>query len=986
MKRALTILFVAVTAVAFGQTDRDVFRDAETRFRNQDYELALDRYEALIREYPLSDLIPDAQYRRAVTLYRLQRYEESIELFERIERRFRSTEFLELVPFWQGVVRYYLRDYETSVRRLDAFLTGAGAGDGSFFDLVDEAHLYKALSSVALGRDADAVGALEAIFDYMGGDSGFRSEDSYALALLLSLYDGQGRSESVLELVAGVDFEAVNTPWRSQVRLFVAEALWRLERSEEAILEYEALYDAPVEVASVAFQRRFQIASERGEDTAEIVARAEQRLVARTDILRAFWLRVGLESFTEGRFELAELYLRRIWDLRSGESIGGIVPVYLAELYRRRGDVARAVGILESGLELGLDQRDQMLYRLGAIRLQEGDFVAAFSTLETFLGENPDSPFFAEAAYQRAYALYRANELEQALGQIASVRAASRGGRLREEFIRLEATALRRLGRTEAAAETLYEYTLARPTDISAVSEYLKLLFLLERYGEIITTGTEALARPAVGENPVSAAEISYLVGLSMVAQGRYRDALEVLDDAAAPQLDVTTEELAIMRPYRLFYRGWSHYRLGEFQPAVDAFVRLLQESREHPLAPRAAYLAGWSAFSMAQYDRATSFLEEARGLAGEGEVAVEAGFLLGQTHRANGNGAAALTAFRGVFLDFPSSDLAPEARFEYADILAEEGRTDAAADEFAAIHESYRGVSIAENALYRRAEVLFDAAEAAEARNAFFDYRTTYPDGAFYDNALYFGGLASLEAGEAAGALLLWEQLIDEYRRSPFRSEAMLRSAQIYRERGEYRSALRLINQLIASYPEEAQAVGAERTADQLGLLLRGLSEREAELWVTIDENDGAATEDGRQAIIELGRLLIYEGTGAALEDSLIVPSLREVAAAADDDPAAASQAQFLIAEYHARRAQNLPGTASARDAYLSAAEAFVEAATLSRADPDLTALSLFRAAETYKAAGRSQEMEVLIEEITDRFPESEWALQARRLREGTE
>ena len=982
MRSALICVFLSAAVVAAAQSDRDIFRDAETRFRNQDYELALDRYETLIQEFPRSEYVPDAQFRRAVTLYRLRRYQEALELFARVERRYRSTEYLDLVPFWSGVVRYYTGAYDQSVEDLRRFLETDTSFESVIPDVLDQAHLYLGLSNLAMGQKEAAAEALEILLDFDPAEDrsieAFDPQDTYALALLLSIYAEDGRYRAILDATSTIERESYEDPWSDQILLFVAEALRAGGEVGLARDIYEDLYDAPVEVASIAFQRSFQIASERGEETTSIVGRAEQALAGRTEVLRNFWLRVGIESFEEGRFDLSQLYLQRIWDLRTTESIDGIVPVYLSELYKRRGESRRAADILSTALELDLSRRDQMLFRLGTIHLDEGEFDQAAERLGTFLEENPDAPFYPQAAYQRVYALYRLENYSTVLGEIRAVRSGARAGALRDDFVRLEATVLRRLGRTADAVDALYEYILSRPADLSARAEYLKLLFVLERFSDVAEEGAEVLS--ALGadapQRPVS--EINYLVGLANVALARYEEALNYL--GATPGQETTVEalpaELAVMRPYRLFYRGWSFYRLARYDSAIEAFDRLLDEQRDHPLAPRASYLAGWSAFSTQQLRQAVDYLQEARGLAKPGDrVAVESTFLLGQTQQSLGNDDEAKLAFRSVFLDYPSADLASEAHFEYATLLAEEGRTDQAAAELLTISATYPEASIAENALYRRAEVFYEANRPVEARDAFFAYRTEYPSGAFLDDALFYGGRASLESGEPAGALLLWTRLIDEYPRSPFRSEAMQLATQVHRERGDYRNALQMITRFIASYPEEAEAVGAERTADQISLLLRGLSEREAALWVAIEDNNEAETVDGRQAIIELGRSLIYEGTGTSLDQSLIVPLLRDVAEKTEADPAAASQAQFLVAEYHSRN----------RDHSL-AAESFVTAATINPADSDLSALALYRAAESYKAAGRTDEMNVLIEEISTRFPDSEWSVQAERLQEGGE
>ena len=114
-------LFSCVAIPALAQ-DRNIFVEGESRFRAGNYELALERYDTLLREYPGSELVPDTQFRRGVSLFRLSRFDEALRVFERVQTRFRSTRFVDLVPFWLGVTHYELSNYEVAIPFLDLYL------------------------------------------------------------------------------------------------------------------------------------------------------------------------------------------------------------------------------------------------------------------------------------------------------------------------------------------------------------------------------------------------------------------------------------------------------------------------------------------------------------------------------------------------------------------------------------------------------------------------------------------------------------------------------------------------------------------------------------------------------------------------------------------------------------------------------------------------------------------------------------------------
>ncbi|MCK4514432.1 MAG: tetratricopeptide repeat protein, partial [Spirochaetaceae bacterium] len=185
---ALMALLVAALAVA-QQSDRELFNEAERRFQSQDYELAIDRYDTLIREFPVSQYIPDAQFRKAVGLYRLDRLDEALELLDLVERRYRSTRYLGYVPFWRGVVLYDQGRHDEALPALTAFVGATESADPEVArqldpDLKNQALLYKALAEITTEQPESARASLVRLL----ADEITPTDQPYALSLLMSLY------------------------------------------------------------------------------------------------------------------------------------------------------------------------------------------------------------------------------------------------------------------------------------------------------------------------------------------------------------------------------------------------------------------------------------------------------------------------------------------------------------------------------------------------------------------------------------------------------------------------------------------------------------------------------------------------------------------------------------------------------------------------------------------------------------------------------
>jgi tetratricopeptide (TPR) repeat protein len=494
MKRTLVALMVFfVSALAVAQSgDRQLFTEAERRFQSQDYELAIDRYDTLIREFPVSQYIPDAQFRKAVGLYRLDRFDEALKLLDLVERRYRSTRYLGYVPFWRGVVLYDLGRYADALPALTTFVGASDGATASGAQVVDpgldnQALLYKALAEIQLGDPRSAKNSLERLL----ADEGAPTDQPYALSLLMSLRVQAAEYESARALYETVQFGALDPAYRDQISLYGAEALRGAGADEDALRLYRSLLGSSPQVVTVAYQRLFQYAQAGviRESSADILRQAEQALAGQTAILKELWLRVGIDSFNQARFDLAELYFRRIWDFRRSEPIPASVPLYLSRLLDRRGDISEAADVLTEYLDLHgeeSDERLRVLIALGNFQIRTEEFDDAVITLKSAVEEYPDSQYYGEAAYQYAYALRRTAGLSDALSVIDAAFASGRTSGVQADLLRLRARILRERGREEEALQALFEYLPLRPDDSAAALEYVNLLFELGRHKRVL--------------------------------------------------------------------------------------------------------------------------------------------------------------------------------------------------------------------------------------------------------------------------------------------------------------------------------------------------------------------------------------------------------------------------------------------------------------------------------------------------------------------
>ena len=960
MKNAiLLVLLLGATSRLLAVTEAELLAQAERHYRSGNYVLALEGYDELLSRFPLSDAAPDSRYFRAVSLLRLGRDREALAALEQIESRYRATRYLPYVQYWLGVVRQRLKDPRGATRAFEAFL--AASQDE---ELVPQALLQKAQAELALANPAAAAADLEVLTrEHAGSEAAGRGT-----VLLAYTYLSQGRATEVLALAEATRPEVLPEDSRGFYRLYVAEALYGLGRREEAVASYSELTSAEDAVAAAAYRRLFMSVQPAGDLGAlqGLMQKAEERFAGSAAVLADLWIQIGIESVRQGMLELGEYFLGRTWGQPQRRSLPDTVPLYLAEIRLRQGNPAAAAALLEEYLALKPPRAERVLLRLGEVRLRQENLPAAAAIFERYLGQYGQEADAPEATYRLAYVRFRQGELDAAGQLAAGLQASQVSAALAPDLYRLRVALHRRRGETRQAAALLVEYLSKFPQDVKARLDLLRLYFTLREYPALVAEAGR-LGQQAPGlkdSDPYAWLLAAYLRGLAEIGRKQYAAALTALSPITREGAEKA--KLGAIFPYSLYYQAWAQYRLNQLKPAREKAAALAEGFPSHALFPEALYLAGWCAFSMEDFRAASAYFGRLAKL--EGETGTRALFLQAKSLANLGDKKGAAEAYRTLYTARPQAALAADSMFEFAGLAAEQGQTEEAAAAYSFLYRRFPENPLAEEATYKRAELFSAAKNWPQARDAFYEYRTRFPRGRLVDAALYWGGIAAAELGESFGAVLHWERLAETYKESPFRADALRRTAEAYAKRGDYGKAIALLSDLYKEYPEEAKVYATADRLEELRYLQRGAGEREASLSSVIGREGGARTPKGREAMLELAQLYIYEGS-SRLE--LALPMLDAVTL--KQEPASAARAQYLLGEYYYRKGE-LAG----------ASQAFLGAAAMNPADADGTAAAIYRAAEMASLAGRAADVRELSARLERFFPGSQWTAEARKLLEG--
>lgn len=970
--KVLIIIYFLFVFTGLYASEKELFREAESRYFAENYILALDIYDEFLNTYPLSDLIPDIQYRRAVCLYNLNKYNEALELFGRIETRYRSTQYLDYVHYWSGLCLYQQKEFARSIDSFNSFLL-----ETEDSDYIINSIIYKTLAEVFLTDYKEAVNTINLLIeDYPDSEM-----YPYGIVLLSYIYLKQELYEEVAGLIDNNPVEDYSEILKNKCYLYKAEALWQLNRLGEAYNIYSSLIETGTDdMALIAYRRNFlyaQINEDFG-SMENILEDAESRFSGDEGELIDLWVQVGIESFKRGKYELSSYFLNKAWEKRDEASISPSVPIYLSEVQIKNDRTAEARKILKEALISMEDSTGSIILRLGDTYFMDNNYENAISLYENFLKDYEDSDRYFEVTYFLAFSYYKSGNSSKALQIINGVQEQySNKARLDldlyyKQFLIIRWQIYKERGDFIKAEEALKDYIETYPSDIKARLEVLKLYFVQNKYTQILSESI-SFEKDYPGleyTDPYAFLLVSYLKGLSLISEKSYGDALTVLSRITKQRTEETG--LGIILPYSYYYKAWALYRLGLYKEAISAFSGFKSEYPEHEMTSMSAYLIGWCYYTQGEYSKALVQFSELAEQSIESEKKYTAGltdksvFLAAKCYQNTGNLSEAKTLLNEIY-NSPSA-FADDALYDYSLILSEQGDVNGAVNALNNFKNKFTDSPLLESVYYKTGELYFMNNSYNEAVNEFYSYRQKYPGGQFTDSSLYWSGLASSILGEELNTLLVWEMLIMDYKKSPYYIDTVQRTAEIYISYKDYKKAMNVYSELLELYPDEAHTYNIDQKVTELKYLISGLSSKEAELKAVIEQNNRTGSKTGRESMIELARVYLNDPDNYELAYDL----LKEVTAFTEDKETQAD-AQYLTGEYYFRE-----------EDYISAGNEFLKAAVINPADKDLIASALFRAAEMMKYAGMQSDVKALVQRLSENFPDSQWTAEALKLLEG--
>ena len=939
----------------FALDDGDLFYRAERSFGAGDYAAALAGYEDLIRGYPLSEHLPDAQFRRAVALFRLQRPEESLRLFLRVRERYPAGSFTQALPFWLGMNYYVLGDYASAEAELSEYAQTAG-------EFQKEALLTLAF---ACYRNGDGKAALETALRL--SDMSLDAEDEpQALALIFSLFLKFKEYDRLVRFSQTYDLNRLPPQFRCELSYYRAEALFFLKEYEKAEADYLYCLDGcGGDTAAGAAQRLFSIYRIRRDygSLNRLMDGAETRFADKPEVVNALRLKYGVEKFKLKRYDEAVLWLNRIWTNEPTSSMSDLVPLYLAQAFAAENQPQRAFETLYQYRGEAKEFPALILFLTARYGAETQRWPETEAAAGEFLKTDAGTEQKEAAAFFLVLSLIRQQRFGDAKktadfweGELPNLKS-------RQRFLRLKLEIAEATDDLNYSVRSLDSYLQTSSGDDRAVFDFVSQNFRAKKFTELLEY-TDGLtdSRPRLEtENPPLSVFVRYMRALSFISLKRYRDAVTEFGLISPETLMQNGWDGLI--PYYLYYRGWACYREGNYAEALTCFSDYAAENPEGEFYAQALYLCGWSAYSLKNYGEAAErFLSYAE--IGQGETRLTAALTAGKSYAAAGLNDRAEEVFTAVAASAPEA-VRIEALYEYALLLQKTGYPDRGAEIFRRIFKENPGAPEAENALLNAAEIYRERERTNDAVLAYTDFVSAYPD-----SPQRLPALAQLcrllfeeeRDAEAARVLAQWNSADQE---NLYAAQRLLLRAHLAVRMRAWEEADAAWNELQRRFPEEARRENARLQIAKLYYLRLGQSDEEAELSVQFSRGGGLESGEGRRAAVELAAIYFRDRKNRSEEALNSRALLEELIRNHSADTVNAAAARFelgRLAYDEQRYAEALPLLVGAVTADGTAA--FVPEA-------------LLKAGISALRENSRRDADELFSRLRSRFPDSEWTAQ---------
>ncbi len=713
----------------------------------------------------------------------------------------------------------------------------------------------------------------------------------------------------------------------------------------------------------------------------------------------------------------------------------------LAECLRLKGDVASAARFYSHVVVnfRASPFRLRAAYRRARLYADDGEPESAIAHYRVILQENPPADLASAAQYYLGEGLLAKGDVTDADAAFAEIglrydtsgfsafALMKRAGIRRDRWMTLKEEGDPSAAAVIAQALAFYEQSLVKPGAEQVAAEALfqsaGIYFSQRDFQK-----SAALYRQLLTQYPDDkrSAQALLQAAWSAVNAGLYAEALT----AAAQGL--ADPDRAAMHDEWLYLKANSERQLLQYERSMQTYRELLERFPASRFSDPVRYEMAVSHYKAGAYDLAVSEAERIRLTPA---LRADVCWLLAESYAALNRSAEATQYYRMVVRENPGADrardamyrlahqlqkqssyreasrfylelvasypedvLAAQALFASAFCLAQAGAHEESVRDWRRLVQEYPAHELAEDGLYQKAMGEVRLGRRTDAASSLDELRRRFPKSRFLADAWYWQGMMYYEQDRYAAA----EQALREARRLALREELRRESTfqlgLVLQKLNKPDDSAALLQELVSSplsgrfppallewlaawhgdradYTRMGEAAllltqAADPAWVQVGWVLSGRAHRSAS---RVDEAavafraalaTGAVTHYAAEAALQLGSMALDRGEEEAER------YFREASARAVGEGASAVRARAFMGL--GQVAERTGGNEDASRYFLSVAILYDDAV--------LVPECLYRAAQAFDRLGRQDDRAKTVQELVERYPESEWTEKARK------
>lgn len=758
---------------------------ASARWSLGQYPESRRQFEQFLQQAPKHSGAPTAWFRVGEIAYLLGDLPAALRALETYTSQYPDHRHLDSAWTYLGEVRYRQGDLDGAKQAYEQVLTRFP--DGRF---LQRARYGLGRALVAKKDYAGAISEFETIVQ--GGDPDWANKARSQLGMAQM---AAGQPRQAITTFEALERSAPQGPLANEARLHRAEALARLERTDEAEALLRPLAALPDGIAPRAsYALAGLLLKGKPTDALAVCDAALERFAGspyepmllyqsaeaavgagKPDDARARFLKVAdgfpKDAWADDAFLRAAELARKGGDLKTARALAASFPERFPQSPRRNQarlieaqaalgekDAKAAVALLEP---LFADQalapvlEEPVRLALGMAYREAGDEEKARQVLQAG-SRNATRPANPDALYVLAVGYMDQKHFDQAVPALQAYLAEKPRGEVAPDALALLAQAHGELGQAKEANETLERLAAESPGSKALLQARLQLgEKALERKDyEQARTQLKAVADQA-GDDVAMAARALWGLGWSQLEAGQSAEAAKTFGERLqlAPN-DALAADTALAQAQALDYSGQADRALTAYEEAAKRFASRPRIAALARLA-RARLLdrLGRHAEAADAFDAYLKDHPEPPDASVPGTDVVLADF--GWALLEAGKKPESVALFRKLLEEFPSSPRAADARVVLGEAAHEERRLEEAEKLLVPVvaDDTKVGPELVQSALFRLGLVRFDRNDWAGARATFSRLTTQYPDGPFQAKAQFWSAEAAFQAGDTTAA-----------------------------------------------------------------------------------------------------------------------------------------------------------------------------------------------------------------------------------------